>query len=417
MLILGIITALLTAVVCFYLLMPVLSGFVSVIFPPVFKREMRTELPDPKDQTDFACIITAYKDTEFAFLLADSLFKQRYENYHIYLVADRCEKADDEPVHDKFTLIYPETPLNSKVASIQTAMDSFIRKHEAVVIFDPDNLAHPLCLQELGRMFAAGFKAVQGWRTAKNLDTTYACLDAAGEAYYHVSQRIIPFRLGSSATIAGSGMAVETDLYRRMLQKGGIEDAKGKVIVAEDKTLQVELIAEGYVIAYAPEALIFDEKVASGDQVQRQRTRWINSWFLYIRHAVNLALRGALKGDSNQLIFGVMISTPPLFLLIIGGVFATLMTALFLTSWWWVPAGSLLAFVLFVLICLAVAKSDRRIWKSLIKAPLFMSRQLLALFRIQESNKSFMETTHHQKMKIDDVIGREEVERLLSKEN
>jgi hypothetical protein len=47
-----------------------------------------------------------------------------------------------------------------------------------------------------------GFAAVQGERKAKNLDTTYACLDAARDIYYHFYDGKLLFHIGSSATLA-----------------------------------------------------------------------------------------------------------------------------------------------------------------------------------------------------------------------
>ena len=39
-------------------------------------------------QLDIACVITSYKNIEMALFAADSLCKQNYDNFHIYLIAD-----------------------------------------------------------------------------------------------------------------------------------------------------------------------------------------------------------------------------------------------------------------------------------------------------------------------------------------
>jgi hypothetical protein len=62
-------------------------------------------------------------------------------------------------------------------------------------------LVEPEYLHELDRYFNAGFSAVQGIREAKNLNTTYACLDAARDIYYHFYDGKILFGIGSSATL------------------------------------------------------------------------------------------------------------------------------------------------------------------------------------------------------------------------
>lgn len=272
------------------------------------------------------------------------------------------------------------------------------------LVFDPDNLAHPFYLSELNARLRMGYKAVQTRRTAKNLNTNMACIDAAGEHYYHITQRLAPFRLGSSATIAGSGMAIETSLYSRLLDETQQSFAEGEVIVAEDKILQNHLVMMNYIIAYAPNAILYDEKVVSAAQVQRQRTRWINSWFGYFKESLGLAWFGVKKLSSNALLFGLMISTPPLFLLLLaGGLLAVI-------SWVVTPqfapymTGAVLVFGLTFMLSLALAQADRRIWKALFSVPLFISRQLLAMLNIKKANTSFMETAHEKKLTIEEVM-------------
>ena len=86
----------------------------------------------------------------------------------------------------------------------------------------------------------AGYDCVQGERTAKNLDSVYACLDAAGEYYKNFTDRLAPFSIGSSAVIAGSGMSIAYDLYLGYLDSPGIREGhqRGKKMLQEDKILQ-----------------------------------------------------------------------------------------------------------------------------------------------------------------------------------
>ncbi|MBY0425268.1 MAG: glycosyltransferase family 2 protein, partial [Cytophagales bacterium] len=232
-------------------------------------------------QRKFASIITAYKDVEIAGPLIESLENQNYANQHIFLVADRCDKNATEKLVNghNVTLIRPEIPFNSKVKSIRSVIEKLDDSFDAVVIFDPDNLAHPDFLATINKTMSQGFEAVQGQRTAKNLDTQIACLDALGEFYYNVNTRLIPFAIGSSATIAGSGMAIDLNLYKSYLNLDEVSEKDGKVVIAEDKILQTFIVGLGGTIAYAPDAIVYDEKIGTADQLQRQRTRWINTWF------------------------------------------------------------------------------------------------------------------------------------------
>src|SRR5690606_4912037 len=125
-----------------------------------------------------------------------------------------------------------------KVKSFIFGIKNFHRQHEAVLILDPDNLGHPDFLSEINNFFDFGYTAVQGRRTAKNLDSVYACMDATGEIYFNYTQKYVPYLLKSSANIAGSGMAIEYNLFLDYLNNPLIVNNLDKVIVAEDKILQ-----------------------------------------------------------------------------------------------------------------------------------------------------------------------------------
>jgi cellulose synthase/poly-beta-1,6-N-acetylglucosamine synthase-like glycosyltransferase len=133
------------------------------------------------------------------------------------------------------------------------------------------------------------------------------------EFYYNFTQRKVPFVLGGSATIAGSGMCVNTDLYRAFFAQENID----RHIIAEDKMMQIYMVdQQGQRLAYAENAVVYDEKVSTGEQVQRQRTRWITSFFQYVGQGVALFFKGLFTFRYNKALFGFTIIIPPLFILI-----------------------------------------------------------------------------------------------------
>ncbi|MCB0663771.1 MAG: glycosyltransferase, partial [Saprospiraceae bacterium] len=188
----------------FFLVFPFLTILISRLV-----KEEKPEIPG-EHSFDFGCIITAYKNVEITAPLVASLLHQRYSNFHIYLVADHCNGQSFEIEDDQLTLLIPEQPLNLKAKSIIHGMENYVRPHDYTVIFDADNLAHPDFLATLNAYTNKGHQAIQGQRTAKNLDSNYAAMDALGEFYKNYIERYITYLLGSSAVISGSGMAVET---------------------------------------------------------------------------------------------------------------------------------------------------------------------------------------------------------------
>lgn len=378
-----------TGIFVFYAALPLCTILLAALSSKGEKTKASAPIP-----TDFACIITAYGDPTIAIEQVHSLLIQFYRNFHIYVVADNWSVQPAFPIHEKVTVLYPEKPLHAKLKSIQFAIDAFIRPHTAILVLDADNLVHQSGLGQLHKMLEQGYIAVQGQRTAKNLDTPVAALDALGELYYNISQRWAPFKIGSSATIAGSGMAVEATFftnYVSTLLAGG-----DKLILAEDKLLQMMLVEGGHQIAYCREALIFDEKVRDGAQVQRQRTRWLRSWFDHWGQAIALAAKGLLKGSWNQLYFGIMLSFPPMVLLV-----AALLGFIFVGILFYVPmvffaATGLGLFLLGFFVALVIAPAPELVWSAIPYIPLFVIRQILAILKIKASNKDFMATTHTQ---------------------
>lgn len=387
--------AIAAAVLAFYVLFPFLSLIISVLF----KKAKGTSGKDLK--VDFACIITAYGDASQAITQVDSLLKQTWKSFHIYVVADHCQEKPQFTESPQLSVIYPEKSLHSKIRSIQLAIQSFVRNHSHILILDADNLLHPDCLQGLEESLRSGYTAVQGQRTAKNLDTPMAALDAMSEIYYNITQRFVPFRIGSSATIAGSGMAIEASFFRKYVQ-ALTGDGSG-LIIAEDKLLQMMLATEGHRIAYCREAIIFDEKVREGHQVQRQRTRWLKSWFDHWGQSMKIMLRGIGSLDWNGFYFGLMLSVPPMVMLV-GAILLLIIAGIFVSpALSWLAAISLGFFLLGFLLALALAPAPRRVWAAIPYIPSFAFRQILAMLKIKAASRDFMVTTHSQNQSIEEV--------------
>jgi cellulose synthase/poly-beta-1,6-N-acetylglucosamine synthase-like glycosyltransferase len=353
------------------------------------------------EQNSFACIITAYKELEIAFPQVESILRQNYSNFRIYLVGDRCERPASVPEHALLSVLLPETALNSKVLSIKYAMDRFVEEPSVILILDSDNLLQSDTLSNLNNYISDGFTAVQGQRTAKNLDNTVSALDAMSELYYNTIQRDIPFLLGSSATIAGSGMAVKTPFFRSYIERLFSEGKEFEI--AEDKLLQMMLVQQGHRIAYCREALIFDEKVTHGNQVQRQRTRWIRSWFQHWKSAIGLMFMGITRFHWNIFYFGLMLSFPPLFILLAGLIAITMVSVFLVPQVALLGLSGILLFCLQFLIVLIISYTPGEIWKAIPKIPVFIWRQVMAVLKIQASKTDFMATSHSHFVSIEEV--------------
>lgn len=359
--------------------------------------------PIEEPSVDFACIITVYGNLKISIPLVQSLLAQKYERFHIYLIADRVDDRHYDIQDDRLKILFPEQSLGSKVRSIDQAMKLFVRPHDYCVIFDPDNLAHEDFLGVLNAWHQKGYTAVQGKRTAKNLESMYAALDALGEYYYDFIARQVPFSVGSSSTIAGSGMSIKTDIYRKNIDHEMKVFARDGINVSEDKALQLELVYSGHRIAYAENAILFDEKVSDASQVSRQRTRWLNSYFRHVKDILPIIKTGLVKRNWNIFYFGLNVLMPPLVILL-GSSVVFFILGLFL-----LPIVSIiiliggLFFIVNFLISLKLNHAPSEIWYVLPKIPFFIANQILSILKIRKANKDFMQTSHSAYLTIDEV--------------
>lgn len=376
-----------------WIIAQVIIGY-NLVFPFILfcvyslSKKRKPAKPSSDYNPDYAIIITAYQFVNTLPDVVESVSNLNYSNYLVYVVADNCDisalKFDDTRV----ILLRPEEVLQGNVKSHFYAIDRFVRNHDILTIIDSDNLVDTEYLNELNAYFAMGFEAVQGIREAKNLDTVYSCLDAARDIYYHFFDGKLLFDAGSSATLSGSGMAFTVKLYKECLQHLSVQGA------GFDKVLQASILSKDLRIAFASKAIVFDEKTSVPEQLVNQRSRWLNTWFKYFMLGFNLIGEGLKNFSLNQILFGLVLLRPPLFIfLIISGLM--LVINLFIA-----PLISLLwltGFILFVLsfvISLKLSKADSRIYTSLKGIPSFVFYQVISLTRIFSANKRSVATQH-----------------------
>lgn len=380
--------------------------FISMVAGKIAGRERLTPTTDQARLYDYACVITAYKNAAIAQPLVESLLRQRYSNLHIYLVADECPGLAWTLQDPRLTVLQPDPPLRLKAKSIIHATENFCRPHDYIAVFDADNLAHPDFLEHINRYANAGHLCIQGQRTAKNLDTTYAALDSMGEHYKNYIERRLPWLLGGSAVISGSGMATESALYRDYLHSPEIEQGKTqwKKMLQEDKILQNFLLGRDHTIAYCHAAIVYDEKVETGEAVQTQRSRWLFSYFQNLPNALGLLMRGISRGSWNQFYFGYVTAVLPMFIQV--GVAGLLFLAgLFIAPWWalLLVAGGFI-FAVGVLWALRLDGAPPPVWAAVRSVPRFVVRQMLGLLKMGNPNKNFKHTEHRKFISVEDLI-------------
>jgi cellulose synthase/poly-beta-1,6-N-acetylglucosamine synthase-like glycosyltransferase len=381
-------------IIGFVLVFPVISWLVYLLVKknPVTKNDL------PKTEADYGIIVTAYKDISNIPNVVQSLLKLDYTNYVIYVIADNCPRLEKDFNDDRVVILYPDPVLENQIKSHFYAIENFKRPHDRLTIIDSDNLVEPDYLTALNSSFDAGYEAVQGIRTAKNFDTAYACLDAANEIYYLFYDRKILFAIGSSSMLSGSGMAFTVRLYKECL--GHLLEIAG---AGFDKLLQKEILSRGNRIAFANEAIVYDEKTSSADQLVKQRARWNNTWFRYFKFGLGLLLKGISRFNLNQTLAGFTLVRPPLFILLIVCAMILLANVFISFTAVLVWAGLLLLFSIGFFIALTSSKTDKRIYQALVHIPKFIFLQVLSLLKVRRANQHSVATIHHYNKEIEEI--------------
>jgi hypothetical protein len=321
--------------------------FLLLVIYAIFSSKKKQQ-PSITEEADYAIIVTAYEQTTLIPSVIKSLLQLKYSNFLIYIVADKCDVSELKFEDQRVIVLRPEEVLPSNTCSHFYAIQRFKRPHERLTIIDSDNLVDPNYLNTLNEYFDYG---------ARNI-------------YYHFYDGKVLFNVGSSARLAGSGMAFTTKLYNDCLAHQDIIGA------GFDKILQKEIVDRGYRIAFA------------------ERARWINTWFKYFSFGFGLVDKEIFQFNWNKLLFGLILLRPPLFIFLLIGLFCMLLNLIinpFIAFIW------LLGFVIFVLgflMELAINKTDARIYQSLWGIPKFVFYQVLSLLKLPNANKHSVATKH-----------------------
>jgi cellulose synthase/poly-beta-1,6-N-acetylglucosamine synthase-like glycosyltransferase len=385
------------AIIALYVLIPAVS-LVIYGFLEAFK--IRSPFERKRALTDknfeFGIIITAHQEIQFLFPLVDSILKQTYPSFFVYIVADDCNTDELKFNDPRVKVLKPEPSLNAKIKSIHYGIEHFSRKHDSVIILDADNLIHPSFLATMNAYYQKGYRVVQCTFKPKNTDTDYERMDAIGDMFNFFLEREIRMRTGLSAAIWGSGVAVDLDLYQ--------EVQYSNLLGGFDKKLQSHLVLNVDRIAFAPEAILFDEKITSGKSLETQRTRWISSYFKYFGESSKVFFTGLRKADFNLIYFGFNILRPPLFIVLGLAFFFTIADYFIDPAYTYTWLFILLSFVLSFISIVIIKGKDIRFVKTLLMLPFFVFRQVAALFKIRKARKSFLKTEHSRLVFIDDLL-------------
>ncbi|MEM8598995.1 MAG: glycosyltransferase [Bacteroidota bacterium] len=346
-----------------------------------------------------AVFIPAYKEDAVIVDVARQALDQSYPQdlYEVIVIADSLQPAtlaalDALPIQ----VVEVSFEKSTKAKALNAALSLLAAQKQAfdvAVVLDADNvmdrhaLAHLAAHLDPDRLEQRAL-VVQGQRVAKNLDTPMAKLDALSEGINNQIFRAGHANLGLSAALIGSGMAFDYALFDRCMNRA-------EAVGGFDKELELMLLREGLRIAWAPEAVIYDEKVSGGQTFENQRTRWLSAQFHYLRRHAARGFAALFQGRFDYADKVFQMALPPRALLI-AGVPALTVVAFVLggptAGLPWAVLTLALVLALFIAIPASLLRSD--ILSAVLHLPGGIWRMVRALFRSPSGNRTFIHTPH-----------------------
>ncbi len=381
-----------------HFILPIFLFLIHWLLPKNPKRILARYKNIDDREFDFAAIITAHQDTRFIPPLVDSLLRQSYQNFVVYVVADDCDISSLNFTDDRIIVLKPEKSLHAKIKSIRYAIDHYIRNHDALVIFDSDNLAHPAYLENLNQYFQKGFRVVQTNMLSKNLDTNFAKLDSLGHTYHNFLERQVKMEMGYTSSILGLGLAIDMEIYRAVAFKNELGGF--------DKKLQIHLTESVPMIAFAKDAIVFDEKVENAAAFEKQRTRWIFTYFEYFKENFYFFMRSVARCNISRSLLGFSMMRPPMFLTITASVCCMIISFMVHSVLGWAWAILFILYSLNFILIVATQSQQKGIIQGLFLIPSMIFRQFRSLLRIGQAKKNFLKTEHQHVLYIQDVLGK-----------
>ena len=240
------------------------------------------DVPESPEST-FLVLFPAYSEDRVIVGSVKKFLFQNYpqDKYHVAVISDHQQESTERLLSDlPVTLLRPVFEKSSKAKALQYAISEVSGQYDYVVVLDADNIVETDFLHRLNILLKEGYKAVQCHRCAKNSDSSVSVLDGVSEEINNTLFRKAHNLIGLSSALIGSGMCFDYSWFSSHVTK--------LTTAGEDRELEVFLLHEGIYIKYADNILVFDEKVSSADNFQRQRQRWmsaqVNCFLSMLRH-------------------------------------------------------------------------------------------------------------------------------------
>ncbi|MFI2743100.1 glycosyltransferase [Zhouia sp. PK063] len=352
-----------------------------------------------KQQRKFAVLIPGYKEDNVIVEVAQKALQQDYpkSSFEVIVIADSFQPATlQQLIELPIKVVEVSFEKSTKSKALNKAMGVIGDAYDVALVLDADNIMAPDFITKINDAFNRGFQVVQGHRAAKNLNTSFAILDAISEEVNNQIFRKGHRVLGLSSALIGSGMAFDYHFFKTTM-------AHVNAVGGFDKELELKLLKNKSKIEYVHDAIVLDEKVQKAAVFENQRKRWLSAQFVYFRSYFFSGVKELLLRGNIDFFDKVYQMIAPPRVLLLGLV--TIITALYATLqmffrqqwlsvsgmyWYVIFAATILAFIL------AIPKKfyTQKTVMAALTLPKAFFMMFISLFKLKGANKKFIHTQH-----------------------
>ena len=335
----------------------------------------------------FLVLFPAYNEDRVIIKAVEQFLQQDYPKTHytVVVISDHMQPSTNEQLGEMpIKLLTPTFEKSSKAKAMQYAINEVYGDFDNVVILDADNVVRSDFLSQLN-ILCTLYDAIQCHRCAKNANNDVAVLDGASEEINNTIFRKAHNRLGLSSALIGSGMCFSYELFKKnvfQLSTAG-----------EDREMEALLLQQGIFIKYASDIHVFDEKVSSQDNFQRQRMRWMTAQIQSLTTNLPKIPNAIIHGKINFIDKTIQQALIPRSILIVLLLGISIMMTVISPAWsdkWWILFGSL-AIALFI----ALPRQLRlHSYAKVFAIPRLVLKMLKNILHIDRNNTDFIHTEH-----------------------
>ena len=337
-----------------------------------------------------AIFVPAYKADKVIEELIHNVLLQDYPHYDLIIIADSIADNVVNRLKQMPVKVMEFSDDNrTKALALNTIMAQLPDDYyDIALILDSDNLIkNKDYLHRLNEAFDSGLRVVQTHRTAKNINTPLALLDAISEEINNTLFRRGHVTVGLSSSLIGSAMAFDYALYKNHMKH--ISSS------GEDKELEMHLLSDRIHIEYLDDLVVLDEKTQHANAFVTQRARWIANQIMQARSNIDKGFIHLFQGNFD--FFDKVMQhflLPRIFLL--ASVFVFTVLAMIFLYGTYLYMWLIIAVVVFCSILLSIPKRmyTFRLLKVILYLPKAVILMSLSLFKIKGATKKFVATEH-----------------------